>query len=259
MKRLLTLITAILFLLILSACQPKTEVKWLETSVTQEYIGTLTFRSETEYDENGLKTMFIQYTDGEEISRVEYTYTANEIIGKTTQNGETGIIRQKYEKDDSGNITRLEMYVDDVLYSVTENTYNDQDQLLSSTQETIATENQYTITYTYDDEGNAIRLVYDYGNGIGSIAENTFDDNGNLITCVTSDLQGSIRRREEHTLNEDGVEIIRILEPEVNRISVRYDTKDEHGNLLLSETYDENGELMVRVTYTYERFEIPVK
>lgn len=258
MKRFLSVLAAAV-LLILSACQPKAEVKYLQTSVTQEYIGTVTFRSETEYDENGAVTAFTQYTDGVEISQVEYSYTDNEIIGKTTQNGETGIIRQKYEKDESGNITGLKMYVDDALYSVTENTYNAEGKILSTTQHTIGIDNPITTAYTYDSNGNATQITYTYGDGIGSVTENTFDEAGNLIYSTSSDLQGNVTRREEHTISEDGVEVIRITEPVSGSVSTRYDTKDEQGNIVLSETYDENDQLMVRVTYTYEKFTVSVK
>ena len=50
MKKHLILIFAALLLVSLTACGANTEEKYLQTSVTQEYIGKLILRSESVYD-----------------------------------------------------------------------------------------------------------------------------------------------------------------------------------------------------------------
>lgn len=259
MKKALALIIAVTVLLTLSACQTQTETKYLETSVTQEYIGNVTFRSVSEYDEEGTKLSFTQYTDDVEISRVQYSYTDNTIIGEVTQDGETGTTKQVYEKDEAGNITHIEFYMDDVLYSVSDATHDENGNILTNTQKTITTERTTTVTYTYDEAGNQLSVIYDYGDGIGSKAENTYDENGKLLNSVVSDLQGNVTSREEHTWDETGVELVSIYDAEGNLTGTRHNTYDEAGNMLTSEAFDAAGELTLRITYTYEKFEVPVE
>lgn len=259
MKKALTLILAFTLLLTLSACQPKTEVKYLETSVTQEFIGNMTFRTESDYDEEGTLLTFTQYMDGVETSRVEYTYTDNSIIGQVTQNGETGTTKQVYEKDDAGNVTHIEFYLDDALYSVSDATHDEKGNILTNTQQTISTGRITTVTYTYDERGNALTVTYEYDGGIGSVTENTYDAEGNLLTSTVSDLQGNVTSREEYSRNEANTETVSIYDGEGKLTGTKTLTYDEAGNMLTSETFDAAGELTLRITYTYKKFEVPVK
>lgn len=259
MKKTLALILAIIAITALSACQPKTETKYLQTSVTQEFIGNMTFRTESSYDEEGTLLTFTQYTDGEETSRVEYTYTDNSIIGTVTQNGETGTMTQVYEKDAAGNVTHSEMYMDDVLYSISDATHDENGNILTNTQKTIATERTTTVTYTYDGAGNPLSVTYKYGDDIGSVTENTYDADGNLLTSIVSDLQGNVTSREEHSRDETGAEKISIYDADGTLTGTTLITYDEAGNMLTSQTFDAAGALTLRITYTYEKIEIPVK
>lgn len=258
MKRTLALIFAMIAITTLSACQPQTETKYLETSVTQEFIGTMTFRTESEYDEDGTLLTFTQYTDGVETSRVQYSYTDNSIIGEVTQNGETGTTKQVYQKDATGNITHIEFYLDEVLYSVSDATHDENGNILTNTQQTIVTERTTTVTYTYDDDGNPLTITYEYGNDIGSVTENTYDENGKLLTSIVSDLQGNVTNREEYSRNETNVETVSIYDGDGNLTGTRTVTYDEAGNMLTSETFDASGTLTLRITYTYEKIEVPV-
>jgi len=259
MKIFMSFLAAIVFLMTLSACESGSEIKYLETSVTHEYIGTMTFRSEKEYNEKGELTTFIQYNDGVEFSRVEYSYTENETICKTTQPEQTGIIRQKYEKDAAGNVTRFEMYVDDVLYSVSESTYDGNGNVLTTRVESVSSGITSNIAYVYDTFGNCIRETYEHSCGIGETTEHTYDETGKIVSSVTTSLQGILTSREEHSWNEEGVELIKSSDDDGILISTAAITYDEAGNMLTSETYDESGALILRSTYTYEKFEIPVK
>ena len=261
MKKLSAILLAAALLLSLAACRTETETKYLRTSTTQEYIGTVTFRTETEYDSEGRQTTFTQYTDGEEpeSSRVEYTYTDNSIIGLTTQGDQTSTMTQVYEEDESGNITRIETYMDDVLYAVTERTFDDQGNCLTNVQNTIAIEKTYTTSYTYDENGNQLTVTYDHGDGMGAKYENTYDENGNLNLTLIYDLSGNLTSREEHTWTTDTSEQVEIYDGKGNLTSSMSITYDEHGNMLTSETYDAAGTLTLRITYTYKAFEVPVK
>lgn len=259
MKKLLTLTLAAVFLLSLTACRTRTETKYLQTSSTQEYIGVMTFRTETEYDSTGRQTAFIQYTNGEETSRAEYSYTDNSVIAATTQNGKTGTIKQIYEKDGAGNVIRTEMYVDDVLYSVTDCTYDGRGNRLTNVQNIVATGMTFTTTYIYDGQNNPIKITNDYGNGAGSVTENTYDEKGRLSQSFLYDLEGNPSGHEEHIWRDDGSEYIEIYQGEGCLPTFTENTYDGHGNLLTSESYNNAGELTLRITYTYKEFEVPVK
>lgn len=258
MKRFPIFIAAAL-LLTFCSCRQKTETKYLKTSTTQEYIGTMTFRTETEYDSNGYQKTFTQYVNGEKTSRTEYTYTENSVVATITQDGETGTMKQVYEKDKDGNIVRTEVYMDDALYAVTDCTYDEKSNLLSNIQNTVAIDMTFSSFYTYDDAGNQIKIVNDYGDGNSSVIENTYDENSRLLLSVISGADGNVESREEHSWSDAGVETVHAYDTNGNLTATTYMTYDEYGNMLTSETRDENGELTLRITHTYEAFEIPVK
>ena len=257
MKQRLVLICTLL-LILLCGCTVRTELKYLETSVTHEYIGAVTLRSEMEYDEAGNQTAFIQYRDGEEFSRITYTHTDGEILGEITQGAQAGTIRQVYEQDADGNITRLEMYVDNELYSLTESTYDTNGNVLTSVQKTIPGDITTTTTYVYDENSNPIRVTYDF-DGAGTVTENSYDSAGRLVSAVTYDLLGHLTARKEHTWNEAGVELVSTYNPADERTETIAKTYDEAGNLLTAETYGPEGNLTLRTTYTYQKIKIPVK
>lgn len=247
-----------MLLLTLWGCQRKTETKYLQTSLTQEYIGNITFRTESEYDEEGTLLTFTQYTDDTETSRVEYSYTENSIIGQVTQNGETGTTMQVYEKDAAGNISHIAFYLDDTLHSISDATHDEKGNILTSTQQTIATGRTTTVTYTYDESGNILTVTYDYGGNSGSVTENTYDAEGNILTSTSYDLQGNVTNREEYAWNDAGVELVSVYDAEGTLTATRCNTYDEAGNMLTSETYDDEGALTLRITCTYKKIEIPV-
>ena len=259
MKKLLALILAAVYLLSLTACQTETETKYLQTSVTQEYMGTVTLKTEIQYDSNGTQTANIQYTNGEETSRSEYSYTDNSVIIHITQDGESGTMKQVYEKDAAGNIIRAEMYVDEELYSVTDCTYDSRGNRLTNVQNTIAVGMTYTTTYTYDENDNPIRIVNDYSSGAGSVTENTYDEKGRLSLSMIYDLEGTLTSKEEHKWTTETSEVVETYDAAGNLTSTAANTYDGHGNKLTSETYDNAGKLTLRITYTYEKFEVPVK
>lgn len=259
MKKVVSAVLSLFLIFTLTACQSQTETKYLQTSVTQEYIGNMTFRSETEYDSDGRQLTFIQYTDGVETSRVEYSYTDSSVIGTITQDGETGTMKQVYEKDEAGNITHIEMYVDDVLYSVSDATYDENGNILVTTQTSITIDRTTTVTYTYDEKGNNLTVTYEYGEGLGMTTENTYDENDRLLTAMTYDLDGTLSSREEHSWDESGVEKVCAYNADGSLTSTQFITYDEHGNVLTSESFDAAGELTLRITYTYEKFEVPVE
>lgn len=89
--------------------------------------------------------------------------------------------------------------------------------------------------------------------------ENSFDSNDNLLTTLIYDLNGNLSTREEHTRKEAGVELVSIYDSEGSLSSTQSITYDEHGNMLTSETCDAAGALTLRITYTYEKFEVPTK
>lgn len=258
MKKVLTLIAAVM-LLMLSACGRKTETKYLQTSVTQEHFGNVTFRSEMEYNAEGRMTTMIQYVDGEEATRTSYSYTENTVIMEITQDGESGTMKQVYEKDDAGNVIHAETYMDDELYYITDSTFDDKGNMLTSVQQTVSIGATYTTTNEYDEKGNRIKMTFDYGNGAGAVNEMTYDNEGNLLTSTAYDLQGNVTSREEHTWDETGAERIRVCDADGNLTATTFVTYDEAGNMLTSETFDASGALTLRITYTYEAFEIPVK
>lgn len=259
MKKAFLILLSILLVFTFTACQPQTETKYLQTSVTQEYVDVMTFRTESEYDDKGTLLTFTQYIDGAEISRVEYSYTDNSVIGTITQDGETSTMKQVYEKDEAGNIIRTEMYMDDELYSVTERTYDEKGNCLTNVQNTIADGRIYTTSYAYDENGNQTSVAYDYGEGVGTYTANIYDYDNRLAASYIKDLNGILTSTEKHSWNEEGIETVEVYDSEGNRTSKTLIEYDEFGNILSSVTFDALGNLTSKISYTYEKFEIPVE
>lgn len=259
MRKTISLILTALLLLSLAACGEETETKYLETSVTQEFVGTVTIRTEKEYDAAGQLVSTVSYQNDTETNRTNYSYTENSVIMDITQDGESGTVQYIYEKDAAGNAVRTEMYVDDELYLTIESTYDENGNALSHVQHTVANGITYTTSYVYDENGNPVRTVFDAGNGSCSVTETTYDENGKVLTSAVYDGDGNLTSREEHNWNEVGVELLSTYDTKGSLTGTACRTYDEAGNLLTSETFDKSGELILRVTYTYEKIEVPVK
>jgi YD repeat-containing protein len=152
------------------------------------------------------------------------------------------------------------MYLDDVLHSVTESAYDANGNILNSTQKTISNGSEITTStaYVYDAAGNPIRVTYEF-DGVGTVTENSYDSAGKLVSAVTCDLLGHLTKREEHSWNEAGAELVSTYNPAGDLISTTAHTYDEAGNVLTSETYDPEGNPVQRTIYTYQKFNIPIK
>lgn len=257
MKKVIAFIAILVLLMGLAACGKETETRYLESTVVQEYIGAVTFHREYDYDKEGRMISSV-VTDGQLESLVKYSYTDHSVLMEITQNGETGTMKQVFERDESGNIVHVETFEDDVLVYISDSTFDENGNMLVNVQETVATGSVFTTTYTYDENGNRVKVVYDYGSG-GTVTENTYDESGQLLSSTESDLSGTLKTREEHSRNEDGTELVSHYDAQGQLTATDHITYDEAGNMILCESYDTEGELVYRATYTYIKIEVPVE
>lgn len=257
MKKLTALLLAALLITALTACSPKTETKYLPAVVTSEYPGTVTIRTENEYDSEGLLKNVTTSYDGVEAYQAAYAYTDSSVTITAAQNGQTSSMTQRYEKDDSGNVIRAEVTMDGTVTSTSEMTYDENKNLLHQIQ-TNADGTSYETTHVYDAQGNIIQTTQDLDQGRGSVKEFTYSEDGKVLTAVSRNLNGDITTREEHSWASPTEETVRIYDGTDALMAIHTNTYDEDGNLLVNEMRDKDGTLSGRISYTYQKIEVSI-
>ncbi len=257
MKKLSAFALILLLMLSLASCGPKTETKYLQTSIIQEYPGTVTIRTENEYDDEGLLLNAIQYYNEEEAYRSKYIYTESSVSIEVSQNGQSSTMTQVYEKDNDGNITWLETAMGGVAISSSVYTYDQNGKPLTQVQ-TNTDGTVYETTHVYDEKGNILQTTLDLGQDRGTVTNFTYDAQGKLLTAVIHDLFGNITSQEEHSWISPVEETIMVYDAAGVLTETQTNTYDEAGNLLVNEVRDAAGTLSSRISYTYEVIEIPV-
>lgn len=226
MRKIASLLTLICLILALCACADKEPVQYYctETILEDLSVGDVT-RTEYFYDEHWNQTLTVTYLNDEEISRSSFEYDGD----RTTVTTVYGELTEVLE---------------------IENTKDEQDNILRSVQ-SIAGVPVCTIENTYDDRGNLLRSVSDYGGGFVSIQEFTYDKSGVLLTeTVSQEGFGVLTRRECETA-ADGIQTVRVLDPEGALTGYYLVYPDEAGNTLQQEFYDPMGNLLNITTCTY--------
>ena len=187
-------------------------------TVIKDDKGNITKTTTFEYNSEGKMTLVAEKDgEGNITGTQEYTYDEN--------GNETSVI----QKDAHGNILGLVKMDKGVIYN--------------------------QIRYEYDENGNKIQeKILDKNN---NSIERTFDQNGNIKTCVEKDSDGNLKRTEEYSYDAmgnktDGVKNLYYKAEKASSTKFIYDIngnvikvvyKKPDGSVRSSEeyTYDENG------------------
>lgn len=222
------------------------------------------------YDRYGNMSTYEEWDSlGNELKRIRYT--------------EDGLEKQSeiHEYDEHGNILKWIKGADlGVDYYCTYE-YDEQGNLLSCVQDSVY-DDDYSIEYTYDDDGNCIKKVYrkprDYVeeyeyfyDDLGRLTYATthqydneynyetetkyeYDENGNKISVVESNLNGSVIRRSNYEYLENGEQRKYIVyDGDGNIIEWDEDIYDNDGKLIESIYYERlMANLDYKTEYTYD-------
>ena len=275
MKRYLTLTALLLVLALLTACgssapavtetpeatvipettavpeTPRTRTV-LETLTIEAHIGDLVISTVTEYSYNemGLLTEVIGYSNGEEVSRttVENDEHGEVVRQVAVSSGVTTITESENTYDEAGNlISKVDtVSVDGTVTDIREYTYAPGGRL----QEALFTtqgDNGYTTgnRYEYDENGRQTAEIYLSADGSEARKETEYNESGDPIRSVTTNSDGVVTVETDYIYLEDG---------SIKTVSGQgwnLNTYDGQGNPLCSEAYTSDGTLMQRISYTY--------
>lgn len=275
MKRYLTLTALLLVLALLTACSgsapavtetpessvipettavpetPRTRTV-LETLTIEAHIGDLVISTVTEYSYNemGLLTEVIGYSNGEEVSRttVENDEHGEVIRQVAVSGGVTTITESENTYDEAGNlISKVDtVSVDGTVTDIREYAYAPGGRLLEALFTTQG-DNGYTTgnRYEYDENGRQTAEIYLSADGSEARKETEYNESGDPIRSVTTNSDGVVTVETDYIYLEDG---------SIKTVSGQgwnLNTYDEQGNPLCSEAYTSDGTLMQRISYTY--------
>ena len=205
MKKLLCLVLSLLVLLMLCACGADKAEEKTEYYKLKEYVcydtGDVNLHENT-YDGQWNLLSQQSFLNGEKASGVEYTYS--EDYTQVTINYWSNL----YEPD--------EMLV--------EREFDSEGRVVKAVSYS-AGEYESTEEYTYDNQGNLLRVGITYHDGTEAVTENEYDEKGNLLSSGYS-MGASYSIRNEHSY-------------------------DKHGRLGSTERF-QNGQLTSRAEYSYE-------
>ena len=211
----------------------------------------------------------------------DYSYDASGNLLEENHYNLEGNSRQhyRYTYSDAGDLVLKEGFNQDgEIYQIISYTYDENHHMVSYTFE-LNGELNTTIDYIYDDAGNlletrkynhqyrqgALECIHMYtcdadGNTLIDTTYNytdagkqylydtweyTYDENGNVLTKIRTDGEGSLLSRYRNTYDEDGRLLIQIID---------HEPEDDSDGLVAAFVYDENGNLL---SETYTNYDSP--
>lgn len=205
--------------------------------------GTVVSRKEWVYDENGNLTSYLDdlgsivtreaYTYDENGRMTEYEYSHERLFSGPYHN------RTTYAYDTDGNLSQVIEY--------REMSYG---WIIS----------EETVYSDYDGNGNAtVEQIKHHSSTATERTENTYDENGNLLSCLRYDPYGNLLQKETYQYDAEGREILQESYDAKESTTYRFESAyDENGvrttrgyfntQFYALEAYDENGN-MTLVTY----------
>lgn len=254
---------AFLFLLGMTACkndsdvteptaptQPQTKTVYVHASITQEYGSTIN-RTEYLFDVRNHVNQVVIYTNGEETKRHGVLCDENGNYVKWISGGSV----TEYSYDDQGHSLGMSVYINDVLISSTQYTWENG----LRTSVTTKMENQgitQRILMTYDHSGRLLRQDTYTADTLSSYSIYTTDEAGRTTSVMVYQPDGTLLSTSTYT-REGTTETITATQPDgtVNQTAVL--TYDEHGNLLTQEIYNSSGQLISKETHTWKAVVVP--
>ena len=222
-----------------------------------EETGTITY-TVTLNEQNLPATVNRKYSDGDEHT-CNITYNALGLMTLrecTDTDGETLSYEVTY--DANGNIVSEKLTDTDGTVSKFDYTYNEKNQLVRVDADAIDYYDSYTCTY--DEDGNIIRIVYEYEKG-NYIEENIYNASGDILKITATNENGEVDSITDYEYDEKGrhVKTVYTRDGDFSGFrSITYNDKDqkiaEHASYAFGYEYtygyeyDEHGNA-VGVTY----------
>lgn len=251
MKKTLALVTALLLLFLLAACSQKDDVQYFlsKRQITHETgdVNLTTFL----YDENRNILSSETLLNGVFASRVDYTYSEDGTVvtqdfTSATSEPSSSEIHSTY--DENGKVTSASSYSNGRLIGTTYYTYDEHGREIKLESFDPDGKPLVTITHAYDQNGNLLSTSNHYGTYV-SQTDHTYDSKGHRLTTETR-INDQLNFRVEYIWNKNmcyGT----VYSPEGTPMSKTLTVQDDHGNILLEESYDVLGTFTGRTCYEY--------
>lgn len=279
-------------LLVLSGCGKKTEEpQFVNTAMHQEFLEdgvvTGTYDYYSPVDDRGLITGVEEYTDGVLQFRSSFEYDEFGNITRVTEerDGITETAEYKNTLDKKGRVLRQEIWIDDIMTSFEEHTYdrkgNETSHHASHWNEVEEEFDWRTYTMTYDWKGNLAKkelhwdfndeyIIWEYEDG-QCIRQTSYQEETDLVTeyweyaydekdrCIRESRHGKDGEPElynEYIYNDDAGTKTRTCYYADGTVDDHSDifTYDEYGNEIMRERI-QDGEVYWRIQNTYELLE----
>ena len=290
-KIILLMVTLLLFL---SGCTAKEETgpKFIQTSCNQEFLtdGVVTGTDVDlyTYNDEGQAIYSERHQNGSLVSQTSWEYDAygNPVRIITEENGTVvQVTEYKNSLDEAGRILHQEMYMNGVLCSEDEYTYDEKGNELTheynwySEDEAISDWRKYTKTYNRKGEltqqtlhwnFNEEYIIWDYEDGLNvrqtsyesetdKVVEYwayTYDEKGNELRKSRYDGADNLSYYTEYTWDDTGLVKTEMSYNADGTPRNHFDvfTYDEYGNQIMQERY-RDGEVYWRISYVYEMLE----
>lgn len=234
---------------------PKTRTV-LNILTIETFAGDVTIANKTEYlyDDQGLMSEIIAYTNGAETSRAAVENNEyGEPIRQTAISGSvTTVTESKRTYDETGTLLNTVDTAtrDGDLTDIREYTYNPDGTIAKAVFTTLG-ENGYTAsnTYEYDEEGRQTAVIRE-SNGYTARTETEYDESGRALRTVSANADGQVTTYSEFTYAEDSTVTQAAYSADGTPMGHTLTTQDAQGNPLTVETYT-GDTLMMRMTYIY--------
>jgi antitoxin component YwqK of YwqJK toxin-antitoxin module len=228
-----------------------TKTVYVHSSITQEYSSTVN-RTEFLFDEQDHVSQVVVYTNKLVTKRHDVECDENGNYIKWVSDGSV----TEYFYDERGHSLGMSLYVNDVLISSTQYTWeNDLRTSITTKMETQGMTQR--ILMTYNNVGHLLRQDVYTADTLTNYSIYTTDENGRTTAVTIYQPDGTLLSSSTYT-REGLKETITSTLPDgtVNQIVVL--TYDEHGNLLTQEIYDSSNNLVSKETHTWKAVVVPI-
>ena len=244
LRKILCILSASLLLLMAGCSQtPEEDVTWYMKEDIRTFFGAQTTRYVYEYNDDWSTGSITTYENGEMLGTITYEHTES---GYITQDGDD-VTEVIYTKDDAGNVTHTENYLNGQLSSATDCTFDEKGNMLTYHTHVVEPDLYLKQETEYDSNGNKIKLTVDNGYMV-TVTEYTYDSQGRLV----KESSPSSNSRTEYTYSDGGKQETALIYGENGELTnKRVSTYDDYGNMLLQETYDAEGNVMLTTALSY--------
>lgn len=232
-------------LLLLAGCSkaPEEDVAWYMKEDIRTFFAVQTTLYVYEYNEDWSTGSITVYENGEMLGTIIYEHTKN---GYITRDGDD-VTEVIYTKDEAGNATHTENYLNGQLSSTTDCTFDDKGNMLTYDTYLVEPEMHLHQQTEYNAQGNKVRMTIDNGYTT-SVTEYTYDSQGRLKTESNPDSNS----RTEYRYTDSGkVQTALSYDGTGELTGKSVTTYDEYGNALLQESFDAEGNLVMSSARSY--------